>query len=184
MVRTYYLHEFTEGDRRMNSFNRLRRVIALGLCTIVPMTSLAIGQTLELLTAVPSNHLVDPSPTQSKAIERLQKRPTTEKLTLVTVNIDALKGDTARLNVPSIATLSLSKRSEDVRSPSDFTWYGTLSEALGQATLVVHNGNVTGSIQGQDSLYRIEPIGNGIHALIKVDTRQLPQDHPPPPKGG
>src|SRR5262249_53152846 len=41
--------------------------------------------------------------------------------------------------------------------------------------------NVTGSIQDHDSLYRIEPIGNGVHALIKVDTSRFPPEEPPTP---
>jgi len=31
---------------------------------------------------------------------------------------------------------------EDIRSPSDFTWYGTLTGIPSQATLVVHEGNI------------------------------------------
>jgi hypothetical protein len=75
--------------------------------------------------------------------------------------------------------LTLTKRSEDVRSPEDFTWYGTLTDVPGQATLVVRNGNITGSIQDQGTLYRIEPVGNGVHALIKVDQSRFPPEHPP-----
>ena len=43
---------------------------------------------------------------------------------------------------------------------------------------MVHDGNITGSIQDQDTLYRIEPVGNGVHALIKVD-QAVPPEHPP-----
>jgi hypothetical protein len=46
------------------------------------------------------------------------------------------------------------------------------------ATLVVHNGNITGSVQDQGTLYRIEPVGNGVHALIKVDPARFPPEHP------
>jgi hypothetical protein len=154
-------------------------VAGLSLCALLPLSHPAMSQAAELVVPVPSNHLADPSPAQTRAIERLQKRNTTDEMRLVTVNVEALKGESTLLSVPSMTTLALSKRSEDIRSPTDFTWYGTLSEAPGQATLIVRNGNITGSIQGRDALYRIEPIGNGIHALIKVDTTRLPSEHPP-----
>jgi hypothetical protein len=54
-----------------------------------------------------------------------------------------------------------------------------LRDVPGQATLVVHDGNITGSIQDQGALYRIEPVGNGVHALIKVDQGRFPPEHPP-----
>ena len=44
---------------------------------------------------------------------------------------------------------------------------------------MVRNGNIMGSIQDQGTLYRIEPVGNGVHALIKVDQGRFPPEHPP-----
>ena len=154
-------------------------VVCLTLCAPVLVPGQVMAQTPELVTAIPSNQLTDATPAQTSAINRLRQRKTTLDLSLVTVNIDALRGNDMRVSVPSMPTLTLSKRKEDVSSPTDFIWYGTLSDVPGQATLVVHDGNITGSIQDQNSLYRIEPIGNGVHALIKVDTGHFPPEHPP-----
>src|ERR1700730_18044370 len=132
----------------------------------------------ELITPIPSIQL-RPTTDQSQAIEKIRQRPTSQSMDLVRVNVDALRGDTTRLSIPNTPALTLSKRSEDIRSPNDFTWYGTLSGVPGQATLVVHDGNITGSIQDQGTLYRIEPVGNGVHALIKVDQGRFPPEHPP-----
>src|SRR5258708_4740401 len=151
----------------------------LTLCATVLVPGQVMAQTPERVTAIPSNQLTDATPAQTSAINRLRQRKTTLDLSLVTVNIDALRGNDMRVSVPSMPTLTLSKRKEDVSSPTDFIWYGTLSDVPGQATLVVHDGNITGSIQDQNSLYRIEPIGNGVHALIKVDTGHFPPEHPP-----
>jgi len=138
-----------------------------------------MAEAQELITPIPANQLLDATPAQTQMIQRLRQRPTTQSLDLVHVDIGALRGDTMRVSIPNTPTLMLAKRNEDIRSPSDFTWYGTLSGVPGQATLVVHDGNITGSIQDQGALYRIEPVGNGVHALIKVDQGRFPPEHPP-----
>jgi hypothetical protein len=143
------------------------------------LTGPSMGQAPELITAIPSDRIADATPAQNQAMNRIQSRPTTQSVNLVTVHIDALRGDTTQLSIPNAAALTLTKRSEEVRSPTDFVWHGTLSGVPGQATLVVHDGNITGSIQDRNSLYRIEPIGNGVHALVKVDTGRFPPEHPP-----
>jgi hypothetical protein len=140
-------------------------------------TTQALAQTAELLTPLPANK--DASPAQAKAIDSLRSRPTTQSIELVNVNLNALlKADRARVDVPAVAAMSIARQSADVRSATDFVWHGVLSEVPGQATLVARGGNVTGSIQDRGALYRIEPVGNGTHALIKVDTSKLPLDHP------
>jgi hypothetical protein len=151
----------------------------LMVCALLFLTGASVAQGQELFTAIPSNQLRDATPAQTEAIERLRQRPTTQSLDLVQANVNALRGDTTQLSIPNSPLRTLSKRSEDIRSASDFTWHGTLSDVPGQATLVVHDGNITGSIQDQGTLYRIEPIGNGVHALIKVDQGRFPPEHPP-----
>jgi hypothetical protein len=123
----------------------------LVVCALVGVPSKLLAQAPELVIPIPSNQLTDATPAQSTAINRLRQRPTTQTLSLVTVNINALHSDSTRVSVPSMPALTLSRGSEDVRSPTDFTWHGTLSGVPGQATLVVHDGNITGSIQDQNS---------------------------------
>jgi hypothetical protein len=160
-------------------FSSVVVTLLMGLYTVPLLAGGAVAQVPELLTPIPSNELRDATPAQTQAIEKLRQRPTTQSLDLVRIDVNALRGDRMRVSIPNTPGLTLSKRSEDVRSPSDFTYYGTLSGVPGQATLVVHNGNITGSIQDQSTLYRIEPVGNGVHALIKVDQGRFPPEHPP-----
>src|SRR5262249_2299678 len=75
--------------------------------------------------------------------------------------------------------LTFSRRGMDVKTSSDFTWSGSLTDIPGQATLVVRDGRITGSIRTAGALYRIEPIGNSVHALIRVDQSRFPPEHPP-----
>src|SRR5262249_436024 len=126
------------------------RAVVVGValsCALLLLPGLAKAQAPELVTPLPSNQLTDATPAQTAAINRLRPRPTTQSLSLVTGHVDALRGESAQLSVPNIPSLTLSKRREDVRSPTDFTWHGTLSGLPGQATLVVHDNNITGSIQ-------------------------------------
>jgi hypothetical protein len=151
----------------------------LALYTLLFLTGASGAQAQELITPIPSNQLRDATPGQTQALERIRQRHTTQSLDLARVDVNALHGNTVRLSMPNNPSLTLSKNREDIRSPTDFTYYGTLSGVPGQATLVVHDGNITGSIQDQGTLYRIEPIGGGVHALIKVDQERFPPEHPP-----
>jgi len=147
------------------------------LCTLLFLTSGAMAQAQELFTG--AARLSEATPAQTQAIEKLRQRATTQSLDLVNVNIGALRGDATRFSIPNVPPFTMSKRNEDVRGPNDFTWYGTLTGLPGQATLVVRDGNITGSIQAESGLYRIEPVGNTMHALIKVDRSRFPPEHPP-----
>jgi hypothetical protein len=44
--------------------------------------------------------------------------------------------------------------------------------------LVVHDGNVTGTIQAGRDLYHVEPVGKGVHAIIEIDTSKFPPEEP------
>lgn len=48
------------------------------------------------------------------------------------------------------------------------------------SVILVRNGNrLTGTVHAGNALYRIEPLRNGQHAIIKVDTSRMPPEHPP-----
>jgi peptidyl-Asp metalloendopeptidase len=139
----------------------------------------AYAQAPELITPLAANRLAAATPDQTQRIDQIRSRPTTASTELVDINIDALRGDSTRVSIPNGQTLTLSRRNMEVRTANDFTWSGSLSGGPGQATFVVHDGRVTGSVQAGGALYRIEPVGGSVHALIKVDERRFPPDHPP-----
>src|SRR5262249_15631633 len=116
---------------------------------------------------------------QAQRIDQFRQRPTTQSLSLVRIDLDALRGNEVRITMPDARTLTVSGRAQDQKSASDFTWVGGLPGVPGQATLVVRNGDVTGSINDGTNLYRVEPVGGGVHALIKVDQSRFPPEHPP-----
>lgn len=57
------------------------------------------------------------------------------------------------------------------------SWSGSTDRAFGVVQLVLTEKGVTGTLRAGASLYRFEPIGGGLHALIKSGT--FPPEHPP-----
>jgi len=142
-------------------------------------TSMAYAQSPEIFIPLPADQLRDVPPSQAKIIDKIKQRRTTASVTIVRVDINALRGDSTRMSLPDAKALTFSKRNIEARSEHDFTWLGSLSGIPGNSTMIVHDGNITGSIRDDSNLYRIEPIGNGIHVIIKVDESRFPPDHPP-----
>ena len=132
----------------------------------------------ELFTPVANNRLADATPEQNSRLEQLRGRASTQSVNLIQINLNALKGSQLRIAVPGAAPMDLAKTGGDLRGERDFTWSGSADQKA-NATVVVRDGEVTGSITNSTGLYRIEPVGNGVHALVKVDTAKLPPEEPP-----
>ena len=115
---------------------------------------------------------------QSRSLDLLRQVPTTRSIELVRINGEALRGPTATMALadgPAQAT----RHTTLARSGDDFTWIGEMPGGAGEATLVVRGGNVTGSIRKGKDLYRVAPVGGGVHALVSVDESRFPPEHPP-----
>ena len=174
-------------SRIAESANRIQRVltacVALFALSFFLGTSMAYAEGPELFTLLPADQPKAMSEAQRLRIDRIKQRPTTASVTLVRVAANALKGDSTRISLPEGKKLNFSKSKIETRSVNDFTWFGALSGIAGKATLVVHDNNITGTIRGDDGdLYRVEPVGSGVHALIKVDVSRFPPDEPPTPR--
>lgn len=65
------------------------------------------------------------------------------------------------------------------RAPNDVSWAGSLKGTVGGAQLVLAAKDVTGTLWVGTTLYQIEPIGSGFHAIVRIDRTKLPPDHPP-----
>ncbi|BBM84853.1 M12 family metallo-peptidase [Candidatus Uabimicrobium amorphum] len=70
-------------------------------------------------------------------------------------------------------------RTEMERSRSGYVWNGIVTEGYGTATIVVEGDMATGTISQDDEVYRISPLGNGMHAISQIDSRMFPMEHPP-----
>lgn len=133
----------------------------------------------DLFIPVPQTRVAAMAPDQRQMLTTLEKQKTTKSVRLVNINLDSLKEPTVTLGLRAGLTVQAAKKDMEKRSETDFTWYGTLSEVPGAATLVVRDGNITGTVRSDKELFKIRPVGSGLHALIEVDQSKFPPDDPP-----
>ncbi|MBB3117506.1 M12 family metallo-peptidase [Pseudoduganella violacea] len=137
------------------------------------------AQALEFFTPVLTGKADDLDAVQERKLDQIAKRPTSASVTLVRLNEAASKAGSLRMTIPDRKPLDFARVQLESHSASNVIWSGKLSARNGTATLVFRNGNVTGTVTEEGNLYGIEPIGNGLHALIKVDTAKFPPDESP-----
>lgn len=135
----------------------------------------------ELFTSVPKNQVAETaSSSQLERLHQIENLQTTKEAFVFRLNPDAEIGDRVRISIPNGATLVLWKTGGENQDPSDFTWFGELrGEQRGTATLIAHKGEITGSINSIQGLYRIAPLGNRTYAIVKLNTKGLPPEEPP-----
>jgi hypothetical protein len=164
-------------------WRRLRGAVATLSAVLLGMVSApavsAQAPPPELFTPIANNRIADATPEQNSRLQRLRSRATTQSVSLIQINLNALKGNQLRIAIPGAATFDLSKTGGDLRGDRDFTWSGAAAEQKANATVVVRDGEVTGSITDPAGLYRIEPVGNTVYALVKVDSAKMPPEEPP-----
>lgn len=111
-------------------------------------------------------------------------RPTTMELHTARLADNAAslleEGRAIRLDTsPSHYAIAVGEQVER-RAPDDISWSGDLQNDYGSATLVLTGKGVTGSLQrwndGNALNFKFEPIGNGLQALICVDTDTYLED--------
>jgi hypothetical protein len=121
-------------------------------------------------------------------VGKLKKLPATEAVQTVHIDLSMLSapGRPLTLNLPG-ATLSASGGIES-RTDKGFTWIGKIAgDKLSSVILVVRDRKVTGEVRGRAGLYRIAPLRDGKHVLMKIDESRFPDDEPPVgplPRGG
>ncbi|UTY57400.1 M12 family metallo-peptidase [Massilia sp. erpn] len=134
---------------------------------------------MDFFTPLSSGQLGKMDAVQSQHLSKIQGRATTKEVTLIRLNAAAFQASSLRMAMPGSKPLDFNKTQLETRSPTEATWYGKLSGIPGTAILVIRDGNVTGSVRDNGNLYSIEPLGQGVHALIKVDQSKFPEDEPP-----
>jgi peptidyl-Asp metalloendopeptidase len=132
----------------------------------------------DLFTALPSIQSDAARAAQSSAMDRLRSEKNTMSVATVGINVGALNGEPVTIDLPTARQLKAKTKKIDRRGPRDFTWYGELPGEPGTATLVVRGNKVTGTIRTDKELYRILAIGDGAHALVRIDEKAFPPEHP------
>jgi peptidyl-Asp metalloendopeptidase len=132
---------------------------------------------LQLFTQV-SNQF-DETPLQAQRLKLINDLPTTKSVQLIRINQNALTTSDLAVSLPGVGSLSLERTGGEASDVRNFTWTGVLrEEQAGGTTMVSRNGEITGSISTPMGLYRITPLGGGMHALVQVDSAKFPRDEP------
>jgi hypothetical protein len=154
-------------------------LMVIGLVLGLRSTS-AQSKISEPFTPVNRNKLSDATPQQSERLNHLEHLRTTEAVHVFRMNPDADVGDRLKISIPNDRTLMLSRTGGERYDSKDFTWVGEVQgEERSSATLISRNGEITGSINTAQGLYRITPLGDRAYAVVKVNPQRLPPEEPP-----
>lgn len=122
----------------------------------------------------------DLTPEQQRKLDELRSDPSSGAIQLFQVNLNVPKtADAININLIPGSTLMLSTRSRADRAADDYSWSGGDASGGKSAALVVKGGQVTGTIHDGDRLYRVRALGGGATAVVEVDQKRLPPEHPP-----
>jgi hypothetical protein len=133
----------------------------------------------DLFVSVHDTQVAKATPSQQSLLNMIKLRKTSKSVSVVTINSNLFKQNTFDLNLRADLKVRADVKSVEKRTENDFTVFGKLANIPGDAVLVVRGNNVTGTINTGKEVYRIKPLGSGLHALILVDQTKLPEDHPP-----
>lgn len=93
-------------------------------------------------------------------------------------NLGSLKEQTSfNISLPEKASLHVERKRFEAKKTNEWTLSGAF-DSSGSIFLSATNGDVTGVIQIGRELYWLQPLGNGLHILIKVDPKKIPRDEP------
>jgi peptidyl-Asp metalloendopeptidase len=91
-----------------------------------------------------------------------------------------------KLNLAPGLLVDAFQKEIDQRGPSSFVWRGNIENRKaapdkrgGVATFVVRDGKITGTVIVGPDVYLINPLGNGLHAIVKTNPSVYPAEHPP-----
>ena len=120
---------------------------------------------------------------QEKRLDQLRKQPTTADLQVAELDLNLFQSKSVTLNVGDDKLFGAVTDRIEKRSTGDYTWFGKIPKigVGGGATLVVKDGNVTGTIRADGELYEVVPLGAGRHAIIHLDQSKFPLPEGPDP---
>jgi hypothetical protein len=113
----------------------------------------------------------------ARKIARLKEDLAAEDVRIAAIALPLLTvpGTPIVFNLPG-ASLSVTGAIES-RTGKAYTWFGKVAgDKLSSVVLVVGEGGVRGAVQARAGQFRIAPLGDGTHAIVRVDEARLPAD--------
>jgi hypothetical protein len=89
------------------------------------------------------------------------------------------KGAAVRVAVaPGVNVVAIGERVQQ-RTAEDISWAGPVRGEHGWAQMVFMDGGLTATVTVGRTQYSIEPLGNGVHAVSRIDQSGFPSEHTP-----
>lgn len=143
-------------------------------------TTMSTAAQENLLTVVPNIPL---EKTQQARLAVIRSQPSNKEIHLARIASAPArmlgKGAAIRLGVaPGVQVVADGERVEQ-RSASDISWSGPVRGAHGWVQMVLAEGGMTATVTIGQTQYSIEPLGNGVHAISRIDQSGFPPEHGP-----
>ena len=160
---------------------------AVGIAALAMSGSVLAGR--PLFVATPAQ----PQAAANRAARMIADRPETATMRVARADVSAVNAatreldlDLGRVNVTAVLDKA------QVNASGSQVWTGHLKDArprpainkevrrdeLNSVILVRRGNGITGSVRVKGTLYRIQPLPGGEHAVIEVDESAMPADHP------
>lgn len=116
----------------------------------------------------------------------VRDRQTTAMVRIVRIHdlSKLLSGEMLHMNLFPGTQFTVIHDTTEQKSDDVFIWIGRFTDVQGSVILVSTAKGLTGTIRADLELYRMEPLGAGLQAIIRVDQSKFPPDHPPEIDGG
>ena len=123
------------------------------------------------------------SSSQQVSLNRIagEEGNTRVRLARTAANPEALlrQGSAIRLGVaPGVQVVAVGERVQR-RAANDISWGGRVQGAHGWVQMVLSDAGVTATVTVGTEQYTIRPLGNGLHAVSRLDQSKLPPEHSP-----
>lgn len=137
------------------------------------------------ILSIPAD-VTERSESLSREIDALYDRQTTEELYIVDVDPESFKTDNIFLKFGDRSFALSSFEAPPATSETTFTWSGALaatddpspSTFATEGLFVVDGDEILGTLRTNQGIFRLEPLVEGKHAIIKVREEAFMPDHP------
>ena len=149
---------------------------------IIPSTSTAMSAAVQenLLTIVPEPALTG---RQQELLATIRGRASTAEVHLARIAAAPgrmlAQGAAVRIGVaPGVQVVALGERVQR-RAADDVSWAGPVQGTDGWVQMVFMDGGVNATVRIGFTSYSVEPLGNGLHAVSRIDQNGFPPEHTP-----
>jgi len=156
-----------------------RIMINTGTLVVFLFQSLAPAQAQDLFRYVDPNS-VGMTQRQSELLTTIRNRPTSIDVHLVRINDLSSLSDRQSLSL-NFPTEFRESSINYINRPREgaFSWFGSIGNGEGNVRLTVVGSDASGMFHIGSAIYTLEPLGQGLLALIHLDQSKFPPDEPP-----